>query len=227
MNKENRPKVEEEDKKVIVETTNTQRESYEKEEKIAINERRLKRMKKLGYTELHKASQEGQYNIVKRLVKEGNIEINKTTRRREKTPLHMASAKGHKEIVNILLEHKADINFKSKNGGTALQEAVKQNQEHIVELLIQKGANIFEKDNDGMTAMHYAAFNGNEKIIDLLKEEEDYSKKKSPTTPLHLSCSKHHKGAAKVLIEGNVPINGQNEEGYSPLHCALLEDWIS
>ncbi|HIN18031.1 MAG TPA: ankyrin repeat domain-containing protein [Gammaproteobacteria bacterium] len=48
------------------------------------------------------------------------------------TPLHVAAAFGHKEIVELLIAKGADVNAKSKRG-TPLSNAVKSGDKEIVE----------------------------------------------------------------------------------------------
>jgi len=39
------------------------------------------------------------------------------------TPLHVAASHGHLEIINLLLEHNADVTLKNNNGITAQELA--------------------------------------------------------------------------------------------------------
>jgi ankyrin repeat protein len=53
----------------------------------------------------------------------------------------------HPEIVNILLENKADITIKENFGRTPLHQAAIEGYYKIAELLISAGLNINGKDN--------------------------------------------------------------------------------
>lgn len=56
------------------------------------------------------------------------------------TPLHLASAHGHREIIHLLLKNKADINFVNEHGNTALHYACFWGYAEIAEDLISYGA---------------------------------------------------------------------------------------
>ena len=57
-----------------------------------------------------------------------------------------ASVKGYKEIVDLLIKSKADLNVQNKYGYTALIWASQTGQKEITELLIKGGANLNIRD---------------------------------------------------------------------------------
>ena len=56
------------------------------------------------------------------------------------TPLHLAAAHGHLDIVRVLLKNKADINFVNEHGNTALHYACFWGYTGIAEELVSHGA---------------------------------------------------------------------------------------
>jgi Ankyrin repeats (many copies) len=58
-----------------------------------------------------------------------------TTYNRRSTPLHMSSYNGHRTIVRLLLEAKADVDAKNGRGGTALYKVIWNGHEVVVPLL--------------------------------------------------------------------------------------------
>ena len=63
-----------------------------------------------------------------------------TTNMGDDTPLHLACAHGHREVVQTLIRHKADINFVNEHGNTPLHYACFWGYTDIAEDLIDAGA---------------------------------------------------------------------------------------
>ena len=61
------------------------------------------------------------------------------------TPLPNAVWEQNKEIVELLINHGADVNAKNDDAGTPLHAASMKDNKEIVELLINRGADINAK----------------------------------------------------------------------------------
>ena len=72
------------------------------------------------------------------------------------------------QAVNEHLSKGTDIDFKNKEGLTALHITSLLGQYEVAKLLIRKGANVNIKGNDGGTALHTATFLGQYKVAKLL-----------------------------------------------------------
>lgn len=92
--------------------------------------------------------------------------------RRQRTLLHHAALKGDPEMVNILLDHGANINAVDNNGDNALYLALNiPLQFHkltIIEKLLDHGAKVNHKNHDGWTALHRACLLGEPKLIEAM-----------------------------------------------------------
>eukprot|EP01124_Arcella_intermedia_P018006 TRINITY_DN24981_c0_g1_i1.p1 TRINITY_DN24981_c0_g1~~TRINITY_DN24981_c0_g1_i1.p1 ORF type:complete len:280 (+),score=77.47 TRINITY_DN24981_c0_g1_i1:31-870(+) len=75
------------------------------------------------------------------------------------TPLHLAVQKGNKEIVNLLLEHKADLDAQDLRLGTPLHDAAWKSST-LTKLFLEKGASVNAKTVNNRTPLHIAAANG-------------------------------------------------------------------
>mmetsp|Transcript_26616 Transcript_26616/g.87363 ORF Transcript_26616/g.87363 Transcript_26616/m.87363 type:complete len:259 (-) Transcript_26616:55-831(-) len=72
------------------------------------------------------------------------------------TALHRASLHGHGNIVDILLDHGANINFATIWRSTPLHYAVVRGHKDVVETLVVRGADMFLQDPIGHTALDRA-----------------------------------------------------------------------
>lgn len=85
------------------------------------------------------------------------------------SPLHFAAAKGHNEIVALLLENGADVNSKNYCGQTALMQACRYGHWEVVQTLLLFRCNVTRADYlSGRTALHFAAVSGHVRCIRLV-----------------------------------------------------------
>lgn len=87
----------------------------------------------------------------------------------EGTALAGLAIKYNKDLVEHLLQKKADPNIADANGTTPLFWAVKSGNKELVELLLKYKADKTKKDSMGMTPFEYALQTNNTEIINLLK----------------------------------------------------------
>ena len=94
------------------------------------------------------------------------------------TPLISAARHGHGEIVNILLDAGADIDWEETYKlGTALMQAAENGHTHIVRRLLEAGADTMETSRTGWIPLTLAAREGHDDIVRMLSEanpEADY-----------------------------------------------------
>ena len=69
------------------------------------------------------------------------MDLNKTNTG-GRTPLHLASENGHKEIASLLLDIGAQADFGNWSDKTALHYAAEKGHIEIIELLLSMGANV-------------------------------------------------------------------------------------
>ena len=66
------------------------------------------------------------------------------------TPLHFACHGGMKDVVELLLNHGANIEAVTLNGGTPLMRAVESSKPELVQFLIDKGAKVQAQNKKGI-----------------------------------------------------------------------------
>ena len=123
------------------------------------------------------------------------------------TPLALAAAGGHSEVVALLIQRGALMGSDNPSrGGTALYLAAAYGYQECVRMLLENGA---EADSDagypGTTLLHAAAFSGNlESIKRIMSYCPDLNAMitTSGETPLHLAASRGHVKTVKWLVEG-------------------------
>ncbi|XP_020550681.1 ankyrin repeat-containing protein BDA1-like [Sesamum indicum] len=156
-------------------------------------------------TPLHRASMFGQAEFVREYIRLSLISAHQLSQlnRDGYSPLHLASANAHLEIVQFMLEF------------------VKQNFA-VVEVCMKK-------DRDGKTALHSAMVSGKIEVIDLLfvnypdaANEVTFHQE----TVLHLAVKHHQHEALKFLIDQKLGssveglLNVGDREGNTILHLA-------
>jgi ankyrin repeat protein len=80
-----------------------------------------------------------------------------------RTPLHWAAIKGHKDIAELLLANKADVDAKTNGFGTAggdtpLHFAALGGHKDVAELLLDHGADVNAKNSKGQTPLLIVLF---------------------------------------------------------------------
>jgi ankyrin repeat protein len=117
--------------------------------------------------EIHDAARDGDLAKVKALLKVNPDLVFSTDTRLGATPLHFAASMGSKNIAELLLANKADVNAKAKDGRTPLHLAAQLGHKDVVELLLANNASVDAKA-DGSTPLHLAALEGHEDVVELL-----------------------------------------------------------
>ena len=125
-------------------------------------------------TALMEAVKSGRVEIVKRLLAAG-ADVNAVHRTGDLTLLMAARQRSYRtpaaepsaELLQLLLDHKADPNATDKWGVTALMSA---NTAAKVKLLVAGGANLEAKDKEGETALIKAASRGDVAVVGALLE---------------------------------------------------------
>lgn len=96
------------------------------------------------------------YLEICRLLMSYDARLNLIARDRCSSPVIDAVSAGQNEIAELLIASGADLNFRNKNGQTALIVAIGAKMEKLAHLLIDSGADITIKDSLGMNAADYA-----------------------------------------------------------------------
>lgn len=100
-----------------------------------------------GSSPLHIACMRGHHATVCHLIGNG-ANINDACDNDGKSPLYLACEYGHVNVVELLLQSKADVNLCDNDGASPLFIASQQGHDVIVNLLLNHGANVNNKTNN-------------------------------------------------------------------------------
>ena len=109
--------------------------------------------------------------------------------------------KGQVEAARALLQLRAQVDFRNKEGITPLHRAVHGGHTALVRLLLDAGASVQSASKEGTTALHFAALNGYTEAAQLLLDRgamHSAGRHKDGATPLHLAARNGHAGTIQV-----------------------------
>ena len=176
-------------------------------------------------TTLHFMCVLGILNRVKNLIEMyGNVEVRDEKGR---TPLHIACAGGHNDIVEYLINQCGhDKEAKCDRQLTPLFTACFEDQISTVKLLASKfRCKVNVRDVNGRIPLHVVCYNGFQKIVKYLINDcgcsPEVRDEKSLYTPLHFACAGGHLETIKYLaIECKCNTEARDEFNCTPLYQA-------
>ncbi|XP_072325117.1 uncharacterized protein bcl3 isoform X2 [Scyliorhinus torazame] len=133
-----------------------------------------------GYTPLHVAINSRNKGIATHLLDQG-ADVDAVDIKSGRTPLVHAAESNYMDMVNLLLEHGANVNLQTYSGNTALHSSSGRGLMEIVKVLLKNGADSSIKNCHNDTSLMVAK---NKKVIDILRG------KASRTVAQPLSCQR-------------------------------------
>jgi Ankyrin repeats (3 copies)/Ankyrin repeat len=177
----------------------------------------------LAWGEIHVASRDGELGRVKALLQGDPHLISSREGRRGGMPLHLAAASGHKDVMEVLLAHQAEVNAKNAEGETPLHLAAGGGHRELVEVLLAYRAELNAKANGGTTPLHLAAGGGHKEVTELLlarQAEVNAEARFGPATPLVAAVTAGHTNVVEMLLAGGADVKIKANTGYSALQLA-------
>jgi len=151
------------------------------------------------------------------------------------TALHGACAKGHKDIIALLLQWGADCCIRNNDGKVApvkgmraLHAVATRGQKDTVLAILSGGCSCDEKDELGQTPIHIAAKNGRTDLVQCFIDHGGSLNvhDKRGRTPLHWAASEGHTACTLLLIEKGADVNAKTQAGTTALHWVAVQGCV-
>lgn len=165
-------------------------------------------------------------DAVRRMIKAGT-DVNERCNYNNCTSLHIVAREGNLSMVQLLLEHKADVEIKDSEGCTPLHYVSLYSQKEdrdIYKILLEKKANCNALDAVGNTPFHYVVKKRSLKTVKLMLDygADIRAVNKNGWTALHqASTNSQHLDVLEFVLEHGLNIERGNNNDYSPLNCAM------
>jgi ankyrin repeat protein len=124
--------------------------------------------------------------------------------------LQVASARGHRETVKLLLSKNADVNAQGGAYGNALQAASRAGHREIVELLLSENADVSAQGGFFGNALQAASYTGHREIVKLLLSNANVNAQGGYLgNALQAASYTGHREIVELLLSMNADVNAQ------------------
>lgn len=165
------------------------------------------------YVMLFTACLFGDVDAVKYFLNSRLLWIDINYKRKGDTMLCIASRKMYPKLVELLLQHKPDINVYSATGWTALCLACKNGDKETVELLIKHKASVHIATKSRLTPLFVSCLYSHYHLIETLIRHGAYVDEGDLNgwTPLQISCYIGDTEMVKILLKCKAKVDSEEE----------------
>ena len=171
--------------------------------------------------ELHKELNNDNIEKVKQIINQ-DISLLESPNPRGSTPLIVATADGHTELVKFFIKKGADINRANDFGNTPLHYAAWASDFEAFKYLFDKGANIKAKNSRGQTPLQYSCMGGNFEIMKycVSKGMDIKAKCDDESSLIHWAAYGGNLEMFKYLESEGLNYNTRDKDGSPPIFWA-------
>ena len=176
--------------------------------------------------EINDAARHGDLENVRALLKNHPDLVSSSNSAAGMTPLHWAVRFSHKDVADLLLANKANVNVTDQYGRTPLLFATFDGDKKMAETLLQSNAAVDLKDRQGHSPLRWAVDKNDIGMMELLlaHKADVNTKDNNGFTPLGYATGTN---AAKLLLANKADVNARDTTGRggggTPLHWAARE----
>ncbi|KAJ3113985.1 Protein kinase C signaling pathway involved MAPKK protein [Phlyctochytrium bullatum] len=139
-------------------------------------------------------------------------------------PLHVAAARGHVAVCQLLLQMGAEIDCRGNLKRTPLNWAAIEGHLPVIQLLCEKGADAECRNEYGYTPLHHAAFWGHVDIVRFLVERgaaDIDCRTNLRDTPLHAAAFNGQLQIVQYLVQKGADVLATDKDGKTARDWAL------
>ncbi|XP_054667623.1 ankyrin repeat domain-containing protein 20B-like [Grus americana] len=143
---------------------------------------------------------------------------------KKQTPLHLACANGHADVVRFLAGKKCQLNPRDSLKKSPLMKAVDHQHKDCVTILLEHGAKPNLKGAGGNTALHMAAAIPSKPLVELLLEHNAHidAQNELGYTPLTLAITERCEEMVEFLLQKGADVHARDKHERTPLMIAVL-----
>lgn len=133
--------------------------------------------------------------------------------------LHYAAKVNAFKVLRFFINKGWDVNYRAKDGTTAIQVATHEGHFESVKVLLSFGANPNNQDRSGSLSLSCAAYQGYTRLVKHLLENgaDPHMKNESGITSLMKAARGGNMEVIELLLEKGVDVSHIDNEGYSAL----------
>jgi len=170
--------------------------------------------------QLPTAAGRGHLRCVQKMIHNG-VDVNSPDGH-QKTALHKAVSRRRPEIINFLLEKKANPSARDRHKLTPLHWAAYRGYLNGIKILLKAKADISAADKNQRHAIHLTASRGYIDCLSVLLEARAglESQAHNKKTPLHCAAKHGHVKVVELLVGKGAKVNCTNKDNNTALHTA-------